>query len=209
MIDPDQLPATRTALLDLRRALDEARQGHAILERKREILLRELWGMLGQMRQTDREVRERFARAYRVQREARLVMGMAAMQFAGLAPAAETDYSVGHRSLMGVSLPVVTMRVEPLPFPYSPAGISPVFDEVRVNWIEAGKVLGPWTQMIGSIGRLAAELERTQRRVKALENLVLPKYEVAILRIRAALEEQERASFLRTKRAKQRREGTV
>lgn len=206
MIDVDQLPPTRTVLLDLRRELDQAVQGHAILERKRETLLRELWNLFSEVRHTEREVRERFARAYQVQRETRLVMGMDAMRFAGLAPAAETNYSVEVRSVMGVPLPLVSMRVEPLPFPYSPSGISAVFDELRVRWIEAGQILGSWTEISGSVWRVAAELERTQRRVNALENLLIPKYQAAIRRIQVILDEQERESFLRTKRVKEQRE---
>jgi V/A-type H+-transporting ATPase subunit D len=204
MTDLDHLPATRTVLLDLRRELDEARQGHAVLERKREVLLQELWDLFRKVKHSQSEIRERFALAYKVLREARLVMGMDAMRFAALAPAAETDYSVEVRRVVGVSLPLVNMRVEPLPFPYSPAGISAVFDELRARWIEAGKILGPWTEMIGSIWKVTAELERTQRRVNALENLLIPKYQAAIRRIQVILEEQERESFLRTKRLKRR-----
>jgi len=206
MLDPDQLPPTRAVLLDLRRELDQAVQGHAILERKRETLLRELWDLFSEVKHTERDVRERFALAYKVQREARLAMGMDAMRFAGLAPAAKTDYSVEVRSVMGVSLPLVTMRVEPLPFPYSPAGISAVFDELRTRWIEAGKILGTWTEISGSVWRVAAELEQTQRRVNALENLLIPKYQAAIQRIQVVLDEQERESFMRTKRVKERKE---
>jgi len=202
--DLDQLPATRTVLLDLRHELEEARRGHDILERKREVLLRELWGLFREVKQTEREVRERFALAYKVQREARLVMGTDAMQFAGLAPAARTDYLVETRSVMGVALPLVTMHIKALPFPYAPAGISAVFDELRTRWIEVGKMLGPWAEMIGSIWKVAAELEQTERRVNALERLLIPDYEATIRRIEVALDEQERESFLRAKGVKER-----
>jgi V/A-type H+-transporting ATPase subunit D len=209
MTDLDQLPATRTTLLSLRSELDQARQGHAILERKREALLRELWDLLREVKHAEHDVRERFARAYQVQREARITMGRDAMRFAGLAPAAQTDYSVESRMVMGVALPLVSLRVEPLPFPYSPGGIHPVFDELRVRWIEAGKTLGPWSEMIGSVWKVAAELQRTQRLVNALESILIPRYQAAIRRIQAVLEEQERESFSRTKRVKQRRQGRI
>jgi len=206
MIDLDLLPPTRTVLLDLRRELDQAVQGHAILERKRETLLRELWDLFSEVKHTEGEVRERFARAYEVQREARITMGMDAMRFAALAPAAKTEYTIEARSVMGVPLPLVTMRVTPLPFPYSPGGISGVFDELRTRWVEIGQILGSWTEITGSVWRVATELERTQRRVKVLENLLIPKYQAAIQRIQVILEEQERDSFMRTKRAKEQRE---
>lgn len=206
MFDPDQLPPTRTALLDLRRELDQAVQGHAILEQKRTTLLRELWGLFSEIRHTETEVRERFAQAYKVQREARVTMGMDAMRFAALAPAADTDYSVESRSLMGVALPLVKMRVTPLAFPYSPAGISAIFDELRIRWVEVGQILGSWTEITGSVWRVATELDRTQRRVRVLENSLIPKYQAAIQRIQALLDEQERDSFMRTKRVKEQRE---
>jgi V/A-type H+-transporting ATPase subunit D len=206
-MDPDQLPPTRTVLLDLRRELNQAVQGHTILERKRETLWRKLRDLLTELKQTEPQVRERFAAAYKLQREARLVMGMDAMRFAALAPAATTEYSIGVRSVMGVSLTQVTMRVKPLPFPYSPAGISAVFDELRMKWIEVGKILGSWIEISGSVWRVAAEIGRTQRRVKALENLLIPKYEAAIRRIEAILDEQERENFIRNKRVKEQREG--
>jgi len=206
MIDPDQSPPTQTVLLDLRRELDQAVQGHALLERKRETLLRELWDLFSEVKHTEGEVRERFALAYEVQRQARVVMGMDAMRFAALAPAANTEYSAEARSVMGVSLPLVTVRVTPLPFPYSPAGISVVFDELRTRWVAVGQILGSWTEITSSVWKVAMELERTQRRVKALENFVIPKYQAAIQRIQAILEEQERESFIRTKRVKEQRE---
>ena len=206
MMNPDQLPPTRATLLELRRELDQAIQGHAILERKRETLLRELWDLFSEVKHTERDVRERFERAYTVQREARLLMGMDAMRFAALAPAAKTEYSVEVRSLMGVSLPLVTMRVEALAFPYSPAGIHAIFDQLRTRWIEAGQILGSWTEISGSVWRVAAELERTQHRVNALENLLIPQYQAAIRRIQTMLDEQERDSFMRTKRVKEQRE---
>lgn len=207
MMDIDHLPPTRTVLLDLRRELNEAVQGHAILERKRETLWRKLRDLLSEMKQMERQVRERFAAAYKVQREARLMMGMHAMSLAGLAPAATTEYSTEVRNVMGVSLRLVTMRVNPLPFPYSPVGISPVFDELRMKWIEVSKILGSWIDVSSSVWRVAAELGRTQRRVKVLENLLIPKYESAIRRIQTILDEQEHESFIRTKRVKEQREG--
>ncbi|MCU1260669.1 MAG: ATPase [Bryobacterales bacterium] len=206
MMDPDQLPPTRTVLLDLGRELNQAVQGHAILERKRETLWRKLRDLLREMKQAEQQVRERFAAAYKVQREARLVMGMDAMRFAGLAPAAATEYSIEVRSMMGVPLALVTMQVNPLPFPYSPAGISAVFDELRMKWIEVGKILPSWIESSVSVWSVAAELGRTQRRVKALENLLIPKYEAGIRRIQAILDEQERENFIRTKRVKKQRE---
>lgn len=206
MPDIDRLPPTRASLLRLRRELDEARRGYDLLERKREVLLRELSGLLHEVRHNEREVRERFRAAYHSLRESRLAMGSERVEWASLAPAARTRYRVDQRGVMGVALPRVRLQVDPLPLPYSPWGTSPSFDEARERWIEVGRNLGPWLETIGAVWRVAAELDRTQRRVNALEHVLIPQYKTAIGRIQAVLEEQEREAFAQAKRVKRQKE---
>ncbi|HKI56447.1 MAG TPA: V-type ATP synthase subunit D [Trueperaceae bacterium] len=199
-------PATRSRLLELRRRRAEARAGHDLLERKREVLLREVWGLLRELSHHERDVRQRFGTAYAALREARLTMGSEGLAWAALAPAARTECVTESRSVMGVALPLVRVTVTPLPLPYSPFGTSVTMDRARQRWLEVGEVLGSWAEAYGSVWRASAELARTQRRVNALEKLVIPRYEAAIRTIEAALEEQERETFLRSKRVKERKE---
>lgn len=199
-------PLTRSRLLDLRRRAAEARAGHAMLERKREVLLREVWGLLRELGHLERDVRRRFGLAYGALREARLAMGSEGLAWAALAPAARSAGSVEARSVMGVSLPLVHVELEPLPLPYSPFGTSVTMDRARQRWLEVGQVLGAWAEAYSSVWRASAELARTQRRVNALEKLLIPRYEATIRAIEDALEEQERETFLRGKRVKERKE---
>lgn len=199
-------PATRARLLELRRRVSEARAGHAMLERKREVLLREVWGLLRELGHLEREVRARFGAAYAAVREARLAMGSEGLAWAALAPAARTTCVTEARSVMGVALPLVHVDVEPLPLPYSPFGTSVTMDRTRQCWLEVGEVLGAWAETYSSVWRASAELARTQRRVNALEKLLIPDYEAAIHAIEETLEEQERATFLRGKRVKEGKE---
>jgi V/A-type H+/Na+-transporting ATPase subunit D len=199
-------PPTRARLLELRRRLAEARAGHAMLERKREVLLREVWDLIRELGHLERDVRRRFGAAYGALREARLAMGSEALAWAALAPAARSVCVTEARSVMGVTLPLVHVSVTPLPLPYSPFGTSVAMDRARQRWLEVGEVLGAWAETYNSVWRASAELARTQRRVNALEKLLIPDYEAAIHTIEAVLEEQERATFLRGKRVKERKE---
>ncbi len=205
MADIDQLPPTRTVLLQLRSDLREAEQGYGLLERKREVLLQELWGLLRQVEQSEKDVRKRFEEAYRALRRARLALGSERVLWSALAPAAYTHYAIELRNVMGVALPQLHLRIEPLPLPYSGWGTSTTLDEARERWLEVGEILGTWTEVVGAVWRLAAELERTQRRVNALKHVLIPRYERAIQRIEAVLEEQERESFMQAKRVKRKR----
>ena len=197
-----RLPRTRSSLLHLRRSLAEARRGHALLERKREILLRELWELMRTARQHERQVRERFALAHAALREARLDRGTDAMRWALLAPSATTTCRVDARNLMGVLLPSVTLHVHPERLTTSALGSAVSEDAARRRWLDVIDVLGPWAETYGTVWRVAAELARTQRRVNALEQAVIPEHEHAIRAIETALEEGEREGFVRTKRFK-------
>lgn len=199
----DAGPPTRARLLELRRRLADARTGHAMLERKREVLLREVWGLLREMGHLERDVRQRFGAAYGALREARLAMGSEGLAWAALAPAATSACRIEARSVMGVALPLVHLSMEPLPLPYTPFGTSVAMDRARQRWLEVGEVLGAWAETYSSVWRASAELARTQRRVNALEKLLIPGYEKAIRAIEEAMEEQERADFLRGKRVKE------
>jgi V/A-type H+-transporting ATPase subunit D len=204
---PDRAGApTRSRLLELRRLLAEARQGHAMLERKREVLLREVWGLLRELGHLEVQVRELFGNAYDALAEARLSMGSEGVAWAALAPAARIRCATEMRAVMGVALPLVHLEVEPLPMPYSPFGTSVAMDRARQRWLAAGELLGPWAETYGSVWRASAELARTQRRVNALEKLLIPGFEADIHRIENALEEQEREGFMRSKRVKERKE---
>jgi V/A-type H+-transporting ATPase subunit D len=195
-------------LLELRHLLEEARAGHAMLERKREVLLREVWDLLREIGHLERDVRERFAAAYRALDEARLAMGSDGVAWVSLAPAARVSCSVEMRGVMGVALPLVRLGLEPQPLAYSAFGTSALVDRARQRWLAAGELLGTWSETYGSVWRAAGELARTQRRVNALEKILIPEYEAAARVIESALEEQEREGFLRGKRVKERREAS-
>lgn len=199
-----QLPRTRASLLQLRQSLAEARAGHALLERKREVLLREVWELMRAAGQHEHRVRERFEAAHTALREARLDAGTDGMRWALLAPSARTRCTVTSRNLMGVALPRVALHLEPERLTTSALGSPVSEDTARRRWLDVADALGAWAESYGSVWRVAAELARTQRRVNALEQAVIPEHEGAIADIEATLEEAEREGFVRTKRFKTR-----
>lgn len=201
-----QLPRTRASLLLLRQQLAEARDGHALLERKREVLLREVWDLMRAVRQHEGDVRERFDAAHGALRAARLDAGSDVVAWALLAPSARTTCSVDVRNLMGVALPKVALDVRPERLTTSAGGTPATLDVTRQRWLAVADVLAVWAETYGSVWRVAAELARTQRRVSALEQVLIPELEAEIRAIEATLEEAEREGFVRTKRVKARLE---
>lgn len=201
-----QLPRTRASLLRLRWSLAEAREGYALLERKREVLLREVWRLMRDAGRHEAQVRDRFSAAHAALRAARLDAGSETVRWALLAPSAQTTCHVELRNLMGVTLPSVELSVVPERLTTSVGGTPVALDDTRRRWLEVAEVLALWAETSGSARRVAAELARTQRRVAALEQVLIPEYEEGIRAIEDALEEADREGFVRTKRVKARLE---
>ncbi len=206
MADAANLPRTRASLLELRRSLGEAQDGHALLERKREVLLREVWSLMRAVGQHEQHVREVFDEAHAALREARLDAGADAVRSALLAPSARVACRVDARSLMGVALPEVHLDVVTERLTTSAGGTPASVDATRVRWLRVVETLEVWAEAYGSVWRVATELARTQRRVSSLEEVVIPEHERAIREIEATLEEAEREEFVRAKRVKARLE---
>ncbi|MDZ7706329.1 MAG: V-type ATP synthase subunit D [Trueperaceae bacterium] len=206
MATADNLPHTRATLLQVRQSLAEARDGHALLERKREVLLREVWDLMRAVRQHEGRIRDLFDAAHAALRTARLDAGSDAVRSALLAPSARTSCSVDVRNLMGVSLPKVALQVRPERLTTSAGGTPAALDAARLRWLDVVEALDGWAEVYGSVWRVAAELARTQRRVSALEQVLIPEQEETIRAIEATLEEAEREEFVRTKRVKARLE---
>jgi V/A-type H+-transporting ATPase subunit D len=204
MASADNVPHTRAQLLQLRQSLSEARDGHQLLERKREVLLREVWDLMRAVRQHEDRIRDRFDAAHAALRAARLDAGSDAVRSALLAPSAHLTASVDARNLMGVSLPKIHLQLREERLTTSAGGTPAHLDVARNRWLDVAKALGAWSETYGSVWRVAAELARTQRRVNALEQVLIPEQEQAIRAIEATLEEAERESFVRAKRVKAR-----
>ena len=170
------------------------------------MLLREVWELMRAARQHEGRVRDRFAAAHGALRGARLDAGGEAVRWALLAPSARTTCRVDVRNLMGVSLPSVALTVVPERLTTSAGGTPVALDATRRRWLEVAEVLAVWAETYGSVWRVAAELARTQRRVAALEQVLIPELEEAIRAIEATLEEADREGFVRTKRVKARLE---
>ena len=206
MVDLLKTPPTRSALLELRRQLEQAHQGCELLKRKQEVLTRELFVLLDEAERTEVETRQRFDAAYTALMEVRMRMGADRLRWAALAPAAAIRTEVQLRSIMGVPVPLVNMDVKSLPMPYAPGDTSAALDEARERWVEVATILARWVEASTTVWRLATELQKTQRQVNALEDVLIPQFEATIAHINIVLEEHERESFANAKRVKARRD---
>jgi len=118
---------------------------------------------------------------------------------------ARYEIEVAGRSAMGVVLPSVRALRAP-EFPdLSLWSTTSALDRTLMALRRAEEVLLRYVEVYISVWRLAREISKTQRRLNALEHILLPRYEATVAFVQEALEEAEREEFFRRKQAKRRR----
>jgi V/A-type H+-transporting ATPase subunit D len=202
------VPPTRSNLIRLKHELEFARQGYEILDRKREALTSELIRLAHDAEVFQQELWKRMNEAYHALEKAQLLMGREQVEWAALAAPKSVDVHLRFRGIMGVALPLIESQVGIPKIRYSLGDTSASLDEATATFQEVLKRIPELSRLVTTVFRLAKELQKTQRRVKALQNIFIPQYEDTIAYIISTLEEHEREEFFRLKLLKNRKSGT-
>ena len=195
---------TRSNLLRIREALDLAQEGYEILDKKREVLTTELMHVAHDAAMLQERVWRMLAQAYRALDIARLSMGRERLEWAALSVNETVEARVRPRSVMGVVIPSVEAHGAPPDMPYGLGNTPVALDEAAASFQRVITEIPPFSELMTTVWRLALELQKTQRRVNALQYIFIPQYRETIAYIESALEEREREEIFRLKRIKSR-----
>lgn len=190
------VPATKSALLGLRRQLAFAQEGYSLLDRKRELLLLELSSRRGRAARARLEAAEILSRAFAALREAGLAAGGEALDRAAAGARSGPGPEIKERRLMGVKLPEAVCAGRPAAAAFGPGGTPAAADAARRSFNEALPRLAALAGLDTSAARLARELKKTQRRCSALSKQMIPDCRETIAFLSGALEERERESLV-------------
>lgn len=193
------IPPTRSNLLRMKKELQFAREGYEILDRKRIVLTSELIRVAHDAEALQKEVWELLAEAYRSLEQARLTMGEDNVEWAALSVHKTVDVQLKFRGVMGVAIPTVEAHGELIDMNYGLGDTPATLDEASAAFREVVKKIPELSELETAVWRLAGELRKTQRRVKALQYIFIPQYEETVLFIKAALDEREREETFRLK----------
>ncbi len=199
---PQQIAPTRSNLFRTRQALKLAQEGYEILDKKREVLTTELIRHAHDAAAQQTRVWQKLDQAYRALVEARLSMGQERLEWTALAVNKTVEVEIKLRSIMGVVIPTIEAHGAPPEMPYGLGDTTVAVDEATVRFREVLDEIPMLSEMMTSVWRLARELQKTQRRVNALQYIFIPQYEATIKYIENALEEREREETFRLKRLK-------
>lgn len=200
------VPPTRSNLIRVRKDLQFAREGYAILDRKREVLTTELIRLAHDATLLQDEMRRLQTEAYRNLEKAQLTMGREHVEWAALAAHKTVDVQLKYHGIMGVAVPVIEASGGPPEMLYSLGDTSATLDEASASFRKVLALVPELSRLVTAVFRLANELRKTQRRVNALQHIFIPEYEETVAFIVSTLEEREREETFRLKLLKNRTE---
>jgi len=199
----ENVSPTRINLIQTKKTLSLAESGRDILERKRDILLRELRHSVYGAEKTREELTKALTAAYKSLMEANLAKGSKTVESVALGSSFEADFLMDFRSIMGVTVPVVEFQSESDAKPdYGFANTSAELDQAFKQFYAILELVAELAGAEGISFQLANDVKKTQRRVNALNHVLIPMYREIVKNIELVLEEKEREEFVRTKRIK-------
>jgi V/A-type H+/Na+-transporting ATPase subunit D len=196
---------TKSNLRREKEKLGLALEGYDLLERKREILVMELMKRVDQVKILEREIERRCATAYPTMR--RMLLAVGRERAARLSEGIAVDFQAHERRVQvaGMSVPSLEAEVPARSLPYSFVNSFADCDETMLEFTELLGLIAEMASLRSVVWRIAKELKKTQRRVNALEKMVIPETKARKHFIEAALEEREREFLFTGKLLKARR----
>lgn len=199
-----QTAPTKGNLNAAKRSRALADNGYELMDRKRNILIREIMELMDEAEDLQERIDSTFSEAYASMSLAEISMGGSAQSGANAVPI-DDSFSIRFRSVMGVELPVVSAEPEePSGPPYGLAFTSSDLDDAYFKFAEVKELIRELAETENCIYRLAYAIKKAQKRANALQNIVIPGLDSEIARISDALEEKEREEFVRLKVVKAR-----
>lgn len=196
---------TKGNLMNVKKSLQLARMGFDLLDRKRNILIRELMGLIDTAKKLRSRISSTYGKAYFTLQRANITLGV--IDEISRSIPIENGLSIQYRSVMGVELPVVRLDANDEPdFCYGFAGTNSQLDSAYLSFHQVKLMTAQLAEIENSIYRLANAIKKTQSRANALKNIIIPDFEFSSKFITDALEEKEREEFSRLKVIKSQKE---
>lgn len=197
---------TRMELSNLKGKLTTATRGHKLLKDKRDELMREFIELVRQNKQLRREVEAEIAEANAHMQVARSIMSDEALNTALMLPIQEMSLNISEKNVMSVKIPVFETKLKSADasdiYSYGFAFTSSDLDDAVKALSDVMPKLMKLAEMEKSCQLMATEIEKTRRRVNALEHVLIPNYQDTIRYIQMKLDENERSTTTRLMKVK-------
>ncbi len=202
-MDPNSFP-TKGNLILAKNSLALAKQGFDLMDKKRNILIKELMDLISEASTIQSEIDHTFTTAYKALQIANIELGIHAVEDIAASVPIEDSIQIKTRSIMGTEIPLVEYDKENLKPTYAFYSTRQSLDDARAGFQKVKDLTIKLAMVENSAYRLATNIKKTQKRANALKNITIPHYQELSINIANALEEKEREEFTRLKVIKRR-----
>ncbi|MEW9097300.1 MAG: V-type ATP synthase subunit D [Clostridiaceae bacterium] len=197
---------TKANLISAKNSLEFSQKGFELLDKKRNVLIRELMSYVDLAKELQDKINASFNEAYEALKKANITMGLKEVQEVASTIPEAMDYEVIFKSVMGVEVPIIKYEEKDIIPRYSIYKTNSTMDAAYIKFNEIRYLIYMLGQVENAVYRLAIEVKKTQKRANALENIQIPKFKEIIKDISGVLEEKEREDFFRLKVVKKRKQ---
>ena len=196
---------TKSNLLQSKRSLALAKVGFELLDRKRNIMLREMMSLMHDITGVQDQIDVTFSEAYASLQRANFTIGQSEILSITNANIFPDDITIQFRSIMGVEIPVVQLEEQTPTLHYGFTFTNSDLDDAYIKFLKVKQLTAMLTAIENSVYRLAFAIKQAQKRANALKNIVIPRLDETVYFITSYLEEKERESFTVLKVIKQKK----
>lgn len=197
-MDPNTFP-TKGNLMLAKNFLNLANMGYGLMDKKRNILIRELMSLIDEAKGIQTEIDTTFRAAYSALENANIELGINYVQEIGASVPVDKGVKIKSRSIMGTEIPLVQYEAQPMSLTYGFYNTTESLDEARYHFEKVKELTIRLSMVENSAYRLASSIKKAQKRANALKNITIPHYAELSKSISNDLEEKEREEFSRLK----------
>ncbi len=190
---------TKSNLLKTKSSLKFAEKSYELLDKKRNILIKEMMSYVDRAKNLQSTVNRIFGEAYYALERANIAIGISRVEDIAITIPEADSFSILYHSVMGVEIPRVQYDRESIRTRYSFYSSDIAMDIAYDKFNEVKYVLYDMVEVENTIFKLAMEIKKTQKRANALKNIQIPKFKKIIKNISDILEEKDREEFFRLK----------
>ncbi|MEA2021750.1 MAG: V-type ATP synthase subunit D [Candidatus Caldatribacteriota bacterium] len=195
----ENIAPTKANLMTAQAALDFSKKGYELLDKKRNVLIREMMSFMDRAKGIQQKMREIFKEAYEALIMANITIGINEVNEVAESIPQATEFTILTQSVMGVEIPQIKYEKREIVPYYSFYHTNTALDVALKEFHQVKYLIYELAEIEDSVYKLAAEIKRTQKRTNALKNIQIPKYEALAKMISEMLEEKEREDFFRLK----------
>ncbi|MGL4344827.1 MAG: V-type ATP synthase subunit D [Cellulosilyticaceae bacterium] len=193
---------TKSNLIKAKASLDLSKKGFELLDKKRNVLIREMMELVDKAKEIQSKIYDTIAKAYESLQMVNITMGIKDVEDIAHSIPKDEEFEILLKSVMGVDVPMIKYEETALTPSYGFHNSNAALDYAVTHFREVRYMVYELAEIENSIFKLAKEIEKTQKRTNALQHIQIPKYKEQVKYIQDVLEEKEREDFFRLKKVK-------